>query len=71
MKKTNAKLLEENRHLTQILEKLVNNWERQKNLFPILKKDGWMDLAVAEAKSILPAFQFDYTTDINDQDFMP
>lgn len=28
-------------------------WERQKALFPDLAKDGWMDLAIEEAKGLL------------------
>ena len=37
------------------LRKVCDQWERQKGLFPELSQDGWMDLAVAEARAALSA----------------
>lgn len=34
--------------LEQAVQKVVKEWQRQKNLFPQLHKDGWMDLALSE-----------------------
>lgn len=34
--------------LEQSVQKVVQEWQRQKNLFPQLHKDGWMDLALSE-----------------------
>ena len=39
--------------LVSHLEAIASEWSRQKSLFPELEKDGWMDLAVAQAKVTL------------------
>jgi hypothetical protein len=36
--------------LLKSLQAVVDQWERQKRLFPVLERDGWMDLAVANAR---------------------
>lgn len=45
-------LIEENKRLKEAIEKICDEWERQKNLFPILGTDGWMNLAINNAKNI-------------------
>ena len=53
-------------HLVQSCEAVIAEWSRQKSLFPILSRDGWMDDRVAElrtaiqaAPSTLPGVVFD------------
>jgi hypothetical protein len=33
------------------LQKVAAEWDRQKALFPVLASDGWMDLAISEARA--------------------
>jgi len=37
----------------EVLKIIVDEWERQKILFPQLTKDGWMELAIKDAKSLI------------------
>lgn len=46
---TAAALIAENARLRAALDKLTDEWRRQKALFPTLAQDGWMDLAMSEA----------------------
>jgi hypothetical protein len=39
--------------LVGALENIVSEWERQKRLFPILAKDGWMEECMAKANAVL------------------
>jgi len=35
--------------LKDSIRAIAVQWERQKNLFPVLQQDGWMDLAIKDA----------------------
>jgi hypothetical protein len=39
--------------LVEALENIVSEWGRQKRLFPILAKDGWMEECMAKANAVL------------------
>lgn len=41
------------RRLIESLIALIEEWERQKRLFPVLEQDGWMDLKIREASLII------------------
>lgn len=49
----NARLIAAAPELIELLSEIVQEWERQKGLFPELKKDGWMDMRIARATNII------------------
>lgn len=36
-----------------VLKAIINEWPRQKNLFPELNRDGWMDLAIKNGQRVI------------------
>ena len=49
----NGNLRKQKLRAHEALERIITEWDRQKNLFPDLQKDGWMDLAIAEGRSLI------------------
>ncbi len=47
------RLIDSNRELIEQIWQVINQWERQKHLFPELSKDGWMELEIKNAKTAI------------------